>query len=68
MSERPVGLVRRAAAARPPAVVVDVPPGPGLGIEVDEDAVRGHELDGYHLDSARSARLPPGGRLGSWIT
>jgi len=34
---------------------VDVPPGPGLGIEVDEDGVRGHELDGYHLDSAHSA-------------
>ena len=28
---------------------VDVPPGPGLGIEVDEDAVRGHELADYHL-------------------
>jgi len=37
------------------ASFVDVPAGPGLGIEVDEDAVRGHELDGYHLDSARSA-------------
>ena len=33
---------------------VDVPPGPGLGVEVDEDAVRGHELDGCHLDSTRS--------------
>ena len=32
---------------------VDVPPGPGLGIEVDEDAVRGHELADYHLDSMR---------------
>ena len=32
---------------------VDVPP--GLSIEVDEDAVRGFEVDGYHVDSARSA-------------
>jgi D-galactarolactone cycloisomerase len=32
---------------------VDVPQGPGLGIEVDEDAVRGHELADYHLDSTR---------------
>jgi len=39
-----------------------VPAGPGLGIEVDEDAVRGHELDGYHVDSARSAWLPPPAR------
>jgi D-galactarolactone cycloisomerase len=38
---------------------VDVPPGPGLGIEVDEDAVRGHELDGYHVDSARLPCPPP---------
>ena len=34
---------------------VDVPAGPGLGVEVDEDAVRGHELADCHLDSARSA-------------
>ena len=32
---------------------VDVPQGPGLGIEVDEDAVRGYELADYHLDSMR---------------
>ena len=32
---------------------VGVPQGPGLGIEVDEDAVRGHELADYHLDSMR---------------